>query len=168
MPDRQYYTRNHPPKIIDHFFAHFGSAYMALWSIVFAMLLIFAYYIPGYVGYIPAVDEPEIFSVRVLQALVIAIGNIYILVGIFSTFKKPNLSINRFWRSLFFGFILAGFGWLSHLLTLLVLSPLSLVAVSIAIFQLAFCATGYYVTLTIKDNIEYIVEKYLRVQEELR
>lgn len=169
MPDRQYYTRSHPPTLRDHFYAHYSTVFAAGWAIVFALLLIFAYFIPGYAGYIDNIDRPSLQALRIGQGLVLIAGNILILKGVFVNLSKRETQLmNLYWRFLSLGFILAGAGWLSHILLILALSPLSFVGLSIAIAQFGFCVVGYIVTRKIKANMEKVVEKYRRVREELR
>lgn len=169
MPDRHYYTPEYPPTARDHFYAHYGTVFAAGWAIVFALLLIFAYFIPGYAGYIDNIDQPSLQALRIGQGLILIAGNILILKGVFVNLsKRESQLMNQYWRFLSLGFILAGAGWLSHILLILALSPFSLVGLSIAVAQFGFCLVGYIVTRKIKANMEKVVEKYRRVREELR
>lgn len=168
MPDRHYYTEHYPPRLRDHYFAHFGTVVTAGWSVVFGLLLIFAYYIPGYAGYIGTIDVDALEILRVLQGIVIIAGNVLIIKGLFVRLSKKNKQLmNIYWKFLLLGFILAGAGWASHMFLILAVSPLSLVGLSIAIAQLIFAVTGYFVTRKTQKNMEKVVAHYKKVRGEL-
>lgn len=161
MPDRQYYATRYPPRFRDHFFAHYGTIILLVSSIVVSLVILFGPYIPGYESYLPLADGTDRLLSRAGQAVTVIAGSLLVMRGYFIPIKMHTEFLDRHWRYLSLGFWLMGTGWLSHLVTIFIVDPMSLIPVIISCTGLAFSIFGFFITRNIRRSVRQTVKKYI-------
>lgn len=137
MPDRLYISMNHPPKWQDRVAAHWAELLIAVWGIIRGFTTALTPLVPGMVN--PTILVLPFWLSLAVSALLMVGGGVWVwsIVNRFST-------VNAWWLCQRWGLSLAGFGWLTHVITALGLRPEAFNTWGSAIIMAVVC-WGLYV-----------------------
>lgn len=146
MPQHQYRTKRHPPRMVDHVFASGMSLAMAVWSIYVGLLSV----IQGVTPFTPSKALAGLNSVLISSiGLFLIIGSISIILGLMSN----DDDLHKAWATERSGIVIAGTGWLGFMTVTLWNAPGVTIFWTLALFLQIGMGARYWGTTVDEKNL---------------